>query len=160
MWTSMLAFRLFPTGDPNDNKGWWRFICLDMAEVPPTSSTTELHCLQTVTSASIQPSIFHLRRLKCFHRSDLPLVVRISAYSIACARHVDWWEVLSLQGTSALSDVLSGNNQVYHNGQPHWNTILPVKHTGKTSINHQLYFYLWFNEFCFGWTWLEQLTGC
>ena len=50
---------------------------------PPTSLTKELHCLQTATSPSIPPSVFHLCRLKCFHRSDFPLVFGTRVYSIS-----------------------------------------------------------------------------
>ena len=35
MRASVSAFRLFPTGDPSNNKGWWRFVCVDMFEMPP-----------------------------------------------------------------------------------------------------------------------------
>ena len=50
-----------------------------------------------------------------------------------------WEEVLSLQGTSTLSDVLSGNKWVYRYEQPYQYTVPPVKHTGETDINHQQY---------------------
>ena len=84
MQTSTLAFHLFPTGDSGNNKGWWCFICTDMCEVPPASLTTALHCLHTAMSASIRMSLFHSHRLKCFPRSDLPLVFGTRVYSMSC----------------------------------------------------------------------------
>ena len=60
---NLSASRLFPTGDSSNNKGWWRFICFDMFEVPPASLTAELHCLYTATSASVGSTGFRLRRL-------------------------------------------------------------------------------------------------
>ena len=82
MQKSVSAFCLFSTGDSSNNEGWWWcFICADMFEVPPASLTMELHCLHTATSAWIPPSVFHLCRLKCFHRSDFPLVLETRGYS-------------------------------------------------------------------------------
>ena len=73
MRTSVSAFRLFPTDDPSNSKGWWCFVCVDMFEVPLVSLTTELHCSHTATTASVQPSVFHLSRLKHIHRSLISL---------------------------------------------------------------------------------------
>ena len=65
------------------NRGCWHFICFNMFEMPPGSLTTELHCLHTATSASVPPSLFRLRRLKCFHRSNFSLVFGNRVYSIS-----------------------------------------------------------------------------
>ena len=73
----------------------------------------QLHCLYTADSASIQLSVYYLHRLKCFRRSDFPLVFWTKVYLISVCPPC-WWEVvLSLQGTSAVSNVLSRNNWVY-----------------------------------------------
>ena len=82
MQKSVSAFCLFSTGDSSNNKGWWWFfICSDMLEELPATLTTELHCLHTATSAWIRPSVFRLCRLKCFERSDFPLVLGTRRYS-------------------------------------------------------------------------------
>ena len=81
--TSMSAFRLFPTNDPSNNKRWWRFICVDMFEVPPSSLTAELYCLHTTTPTLIRPSVFRCGRMKCFLGSDFRLVFGTRVYSIS-----------------------------------------------------------------------------
>ena len=83
MRTRVSAFCLFPPGEPSNNKGLWRFICIDMSEMPPVSLTTASHCLHTATSASIRPSqcLPLTWIMKCLHRSDFPLVFGIRMYS-------------------------------------------------------------------------------
>ena len=83
MRTSMSAFRLFPTNDPSNKKRWWRFICVDMFCGASASFTTVVHYLHRTTSASNRPSVFHSHGLKCFHRSDFPLLFGTMAYSIS-----------------------------------------------------------------------------
>ena len=58
-----VSYRLLPTDDPNNNKGWWHFtLCVDIQRA----------VYNTATSALVRPSVFGLRRQKCCHRSDFP----------------------------------------------------------------------------------------
>ena len=93
-----------------------------MFEVPPTSLTTESHCLHPATSASIWPSVFCLRRVKCFHGFDFPLAfgTRVD-FTRVC--HVD--EKFFPWGNCGTSDVLSGNNWGNWCGQLYLYTVLP-----------------------------------
>ena len=134
-----IGFRLFPTGDRSDKKGWWRFICVDMFEVPAASLATELHCLHTATLESVRPSVFRSRRLKCFYGSDFSLVFGTRFH--ACPPC--WWgEVLSLQGTPVLFRGAFRYNRVYRYGQEYRYTVPPVKNTGNIGINNPSCIYL------------------
>ena len=140
MLTSMSAFRKFPEGDPNNNKEPWCFICIDIFEGRPASLTTEVHRLHTATSASVRPSVFGLWRLKCFHRSEFPMVVGARVYSLSRGSAMLMRRSSFQSGTAALSGVRSGYNRLYRYGQPYRYTAPAARHTSKnryTDINHQ-----------------------
>ena len=83
MQTSVLAFCKFPTADPSNHKGWWRFICVNMFEVLSASLIMELQCLHAATLTLNNCLSFHICRLKCFQRYDFPVVFGIRVYSIS-----------------------------------------------------------------------------
>ena len=135
------AFYLFPTSDQRNSKGWWHFVCVDMFAVPPASLEMELHCLHTATSASIQPSVFHLCRLKCFHRPDFPLAFWTVRFHVS---PLWWWKNSFPYFPMCFPEITKctsmDNHQLYHLGPigPYWG----CREDGRHSAQHSM-FHLW-----------------
>ena len=130
----LLAFCLFPTGDTHatikDGGALYVVTCLRCLPY-----VWQRNCTVYMQQHQHQFSRLSFTYIDWIVSTDL---ISLWYLGLGCTLfHVCqpcWWEVLSLQGTLALSDALLRNNWVHWYGQPYRYTILPVKHTGKTGI--------------------------